>query len=137
MASGSSSVIYLVLCEDLTLQSASDGHAQTHVITPKGNWGLGLNLGDFLAGLRIKSSSDNNAGAGVTLLWQWSLDGKTWKTGSTVIAEKTTVDDYTGSHAVTTEQTPFVRLIASVRDTAMTVQKSANISVWGYYRFRT
>lgn len=134
---GGMPVSYVVLCEDLTVQSASNGTAQTYIITPKQYWGLGLNLSDFICGLRIKSSGDSNAGAGVTLTWQWSLDGKTWKTGTTVISEKTTADDYTGSHAVTSEQTPFVRLLASVRDTGTTIQKSSLISVWGYYRFRT
>jgi len=137
MASETPPAVYLVLCEDLTIQSSFNGNTQTHVVTPKAHWGMGFNLSDFIAGLRIKSSSDPNAGAGVTLTWQWSLDGKSWNTGTTVISEKTSTGDYTGTHAVTAEQTPFVRLIVNVRDTAVTAQKSANITVWAYYRFRT
>jgi hypothetical protein len=134
---GNPPVLYLILVEDLLVQSASNGAVQTYIITPKQYWGMGVNLAEFLAGLRIRTLTDANAGAGVTVKWEYSLDGKTWKTGSTVITEKTAVDDYTGIHNANSEQTPFVRLKIEVRDTAAAAQKAALISVFAYYKFRT
>jgi len=125
--------VYLNFFEDVTACSNANGSVRTIVVTPKRVWGLGLNLSDFTAGLRIKQP---DATFGITLKWQWSLDGKTWITGSTVISEKSAANDYAGSHNVVAEQLPFVRLIAEIRDTASAAQKTGQVSIWGYYRFR-
>lgn len=125
--------VYVNYCEDLTVESNAQGGVRVTVVVPKRMWGLGLNLGEFVAGLRIKSADAN---CGITLKWQWSLDGKTWKTGATVITEKTANDDYTGLHTAIAEQMPFSRLILEVRDTTLTSQKTASVSVWGYYKYR-
>ena len=125
--------VYVNFVEDHLVTSLAAGGTRTFVITPKKYWGMGFNLQDFLAGLQIKSASPN---VGVTLKWQWSLDGRSWNTGATVVTEKTGNGDYTGTHATESEQTPFVRLIAEVRATAGSTQETADVSVWGYYRFR-
>lgn len=125
--------VYVNFVDDLTATSMAGGQVKTFIATPKKLWGLGLNLAEFTAGLRIKLP-DNNCG--VTIKWQWSLDGHTWTTGATVITEKTAAGDYTGVHNTISEQMPFARLIVEVRDTGATSQKSAVLSVWGYYRYR-
>lgn len=129
--------VYVNYVEDQLVTSLADGSTRTWVITPKKFWGLGFNLQDFLAGLQIRNASPN---VGVTLRWQWSLDGRNWNTvtsGPGVIAEQTANGDYTGTHATPGEQTPYVRLTAEVRHaTQGSTQETADISVWGYYRFR-
>ena len=85
--------VYVNLCEDLLVASTSTGGVRTIVLTPKQYWGMGLNLAEVTGGLRIRSGFD--VGVGVTLKWQWSLDGKTWKAASaTMITEQTTADDF-------------------------------------------
>lgn len=125
--------VYLNFCDDLFITSLGTGAAQKYVITPKKFIALGLNLAEFVAGLRI-SNLDTNGG--ITLKWQWSLDGVIWSDGSTVMSEKTAKGDYRAVFSTNDELLPFVRLILEVRDTTAALQKTAQVSVWGYYKFR-
>lgn len=127
------SAVYLNFCDDLFVTSLGTGAVQKYLITPKKFFGLGLNLAEFVAGLRI---SDLSASGGVTLKWQWSLDGVIWSDGSTVMSEKTAKGDYRAVFSTTDELLPFVRVILEIRDTTVTAQKTAQVSVWGYYKFR-
>ena len=125
---------YITNQEDLLIQSNADGSARDIVLTPKGSWGLGLNLESFLACLRV---SDLDTNAGVKVIWQHSLDSFNCKDGaSDIISEKTNKDDYTGEMSTATEMPPWVRLAISIRDTTTTNQVTAVISSWGYYKFR-
>lgn len=72
--------VYVNLVEDVVVSSTATGGVRTTVLTPKQYWGMGINLAEVTGGLRIRPGFD--AGVGITLKWQWSLDGKTWKPAS-------------------------------------------------------
>jgi hypothetical protein len=124
---------YVNLCEDATFVSMATGGVQTHVISPKKQWGMGLNLAELVVGMKMSSG----AGCGVTIKFQWSLDGSKWMTvGTALIPEKTADGDYVGLTASASELLPFVRVIAEVRNPSGADQKSVSLSVWAYYKFR-
>lgn len=126
--------LYLNLCEDMWVYSLGAGGIQRYVLTPKKYWGLGLNLAEVFAGLRIKSP-DNNFG--ITIKWDYSLDGTVFKTSSTaIITEKSTADDYTGIFNTATELPPFGRIVAEVRATTGAAQVGAQVSLWQYLKYR-
>ncbi len=118
--------------QDITLLSNVDGTVRTTILTPREKWGLPLGLSELLVGLRV---SDLTTNGGVTIKWQWSLDGRTWKTGTTIITEKTSANDYTGDFSAPAERTPFGRVVAEVRDTVASNQISATVTSWGLYRY--
>lgn len=131
---GTQNAQYICFVEDMTVQSYSNGAGQTFVITPSQYFPMGLNLSALYVGLRIKNP---DATVGVTTKAEWSLDGKNWKSASsTVITEKSAADDYTGGFTAAAEVFPYVRVIVTVRDTALTAMKTAQITVWGYYLYR-
>jgi hypothetical protein len=124
--------VYVGVAEDLQVESLALGGVRKYVVTPKKYWGLPMASTQFMAGLRLGEISSNG---GVTVKYQWSLDGVVWKTGATLIPEKTQSDDYTGDHVVGSEKTPFGRLLVEVRDTTSTAQVTAEISVYQYVRY--
>jgi hypothetical protein len=128
----SPNAVYVVNTEDLQVESLGGGAIRKYVVTPKKFWGLAMGSTVFVAGLRISELDPN---AGVTVKYQWSLDGAVWQTGSTVVTEKTSPGDYTGEHTTTSEKTPFGRLLVEVRDTTSSNQLTGQISVFEYVRY--
>ncbi len=133
MRSGSAAV-YMALVEDVNITSNSDGTARMHVLSPIAANAMGLNLASFLCCMRISSLSTNG---GVTVKYQFSFDGVNWQdAASALISEKTSAGSSEGLHNTETEQTPFLRIVATVRDTVGSAQINAPVSVWGYYKYR-
>ncbi len=127
---------YIALVEDLLVTSNADGTSRMTIITDKDLWGMGLNLSSLLGCLRVSSLSNN---AGVLLGLQYSFDGNAWLDASTVVvAEQTAVGSDTGSFSTVEELTPFIRIVARVREvTSPTTEVTARISAWLYLKFRT
>ncbi len=125
---------YIQFQDDVLLDANGDGSAKTHILTPKAYWSLGLGLNAFIACLNVTELAPN---CGVTVKWQWSVDGVNWNTGATVITEKTAMGSYTGSQTSRTELTPYCRIVLEVRDTVGTVQVTARLSAWGHYWYQT
>lgn len=126
--------VYIQDLNDVFLQSLSGGGIQKYVLTQARFFGLGLNLAECSAVLRIKSP---DSGFGITIKVEYSPDGQTWTAGaSAVITEKTTAGDYVGVHSTAAEILPFYRLIAEVRDTGGSAQKQAQVKVWQYMKYR-
>lgn len=125
--------VYVNYIQDVLLASNADGGLRRVVITPKQFWGLTLGMSAFTAGMRITTIDANS---GITLKWQWSLDGSIWKTSSDVIAEKVSPDDYSGVFNTAADMMPFGRVVADVRATSGSTQKMTQVSVWGYYQYR-
>ncbi len=102
--------MYVQIQDDMIVESLSGGAIKTYVLTPKQYWGLPMASLSFLAGMSITQLSAN---AGITVKYQWSLDGVNWNTGvGTVIAEKVVLGDTTATNQVT-----------------------ATLSVWEYVRY--
>lgn len=59
--------VYINLCTDLFITSLATGGTQTYVLTPAKLFGLGLNLAEFVACMRI--SDIQGATATVKLIW--------------------------------------------------------------------
>lgn len=129
---GCRSPVYVNYVSDTLLASDADGSVRTVVITPRRFWGLPLGMGELLVGLRVEG---RETGFGVTLKWQWSLDGSRWVTGSTIGQERTTDGDFLAVFNAVAEKTPFGRVVAEVRDTGSASQKTATCSAWGYYHY--
>jgi hypothetical protein len=126
--------LYLNILEGTYLYSLGAGGVQRYVLAPKKYWALGLNVQEVFGGLRIKSPDAN---FGLTLKWDYSLDGIGFKTSSTaIITEKSAADDYTGIFNAATELPPFGRIIAEVRATTGSTQVGAQVSVWQYMKYR-
>jgi hypothetical protein len=125
---------YVNLCTDLSVTSLATGLTQTYSITPTNLYGLGLNLAEFVACLRI--SDITGTGATVKLIWQYSFDGSNWKDGDDVITDKTTKGETVGAFSTNLQLTPFVRVALKIWQATPTVQVTALVSVWGYYKFR-
>jgi len=125
--------VWLQNGQDITLLSNADGSARTTILTPSQYWGLPLGISDLLAGLRVSQLTTN---AGVTVKWQYSLDGRFWRTGATVISQVTAVDDYTALFNTAAQKTPFGRLVAELQDTSVgNSQMTAVVTSWGLYRY--
>lgn len=127
--------VYVNLCTDLYVNSLATGGTNTYVLTPTKYFGLGLNLAEFVACLRISDMAGTNAG--VKLIWQYSFDGSSWKDGDDVITTKTTKGESVGAFSTNLQLTPFVRVALQISQTVTpTTQTTAQVSVWGYYKFR-
>lgn len=125
--------VYLLNCQDRTVESSDGGEARTYVITPKDYWGLGLGMRQFIVGLRINQPKSPQFR--VTLKWQWSLDGQVWVTGPTLLGNITAPGDHKGSLASQSDMLPFGRVVAEVDAASGTAQESALVTVWGLYKF--
>lgn len=128
--------VYVEIVSDLYVSSKANGGARTWMITPKERWSLGLGLQSILAILRVSSP---DATVRISVKWEYSADGCTWKTRSTALVNQVSLaDDYPGSllrSAAPTEFMPYVRLIVVVDDSGGTAEMGAFISVWGYYQY--
>ena len=121
---------YVQYVDDELFSANGDGTARKTILTPKSAWALGLGIKQFLAGLDVTELSTN---AGVTVRWEWSLDGVKWNTGSTLVTEKTAMGQYTGPQTTTAELAAYSRIVVEVRDTVGTTQATARLSAWGLY----
>lgn len=124
--------VYVVNTQDTTLASLQGGATKSVVVTPKGYWGLPMGARSIVAGLRLTNLANN---AGVTLKWQWSLDGVNWNSGSTVIGEQTADGAYTGELSIATELLPYGRFVVEIRDTTSTTQVDGVASVYEYVKY--
>lgn len=130
--STSPNAVYVTNVEDLQIESLGGGGIRKYVITPRKYWALPMGSTTFLAGMRI---SELDLNCGITVRYQWSLDGVVWNTGATIITEKTLVGDTTGDHVVGAGKTPFGRLLVEVRDTTSAGQVTGQVSVYTYVRY--
>jgi hypothetical protein len=130
----STGAVWVQLLEDITLTSNADGTLRYHVLTPPELQTMGLNLESFLGCMRISSIDQN---CSVVLRYQYSFDGYAWLDATApVIGSQTTAGSTTGEHSDSTEITPFLRIRAAVVATSGSVQVTARMSVWGYFRYR-
>lgn len=124
--------VYINFTDGTNLLSKAGGEVRKYVVTPKKFWGLGLGLEKFMAGLSLDQIDANT---GVTVRWQWSLDGCGWQDGDIIVTEKTTNGAFAGVLNNANQMTPFCRVVVEVRDTTSAGQVGANISTWGYYQY--
>lgn len=126
--------LYFNLIDDEWMVSLGNGAIKKYVLTPSKAFGLGMNLAECSIGLRIKNP---DATFGITMKVECSLDGRTWiPAAAAVITEKSAAADYIGVHSTSSEIMPYYRVTCEVRDTAVTAQKTAQISVWQYMKYR-
>ena len=124
--------LYVNYIDDQNLLSKAGGEIRKFIIVPKGIWGLPLGMDKYLVGVDLDQLDTN---AGVTVKWQWSLDGSKWLDGDTLITEKTSNGTFTGTLSNANQMTPFGRVVVEVRDTTTANQVGGMISAWGYYQY--
>jgi len=125
--------VYVNFVEDMGIVCFSSGGVRTYYVTPKKYYGLGMNLDEVLVCLRIKNRSVT---AGITVKNEYSFDGQNWTDGTTVIAQQTAAGDSKGSLDASLLP-PFVRFKVEVVDTGASSEQAADITMWGYYKYRT
>lgn len=123
---------FVNLVSSRRIDSGAGGVPATHALSPPDQYSLGLGISEIAVGLEIAELDVNG---GVTVKMEWSWDGRLWRVGSTVIAEKTGVDVYTGVFNTAAERTPFLRVIAEIRDTTTTAPVGGTVNAWAVYRY--
>ena len=127
--------VYVELVEDMSVVSLATGTARTYVIVPKKYYGLGMNLDEVVACLRVRNATAN---VGITTKAQWSFDAQVWEdyVASSVISQVTSDGDYRGKLDASDNLPPFIRLVIEVIATSGSAQVGADVTAWGYYKFR-
>lgn len=124
--------VLVSLCASRRIDSAAGGAVATHVLSAPDHYRLALGVDEIVVGADL-TALDANAGVAIRIEWSW--DGLKWRLGTTVITEKTAVDVYTGVFNTAAERTPFVRVIAEVRDVTTTAPVGATLDAWALYKY--